>query len=234
MTKISTNLTKIEEQIRVAQKQAQREGNPVHIIAVTKEVSVERTQEAIDAGLTHLGENRPEGLNNKIKAIEESVHWHYIGSLQTRKVKQVINQITYLHSLDRLSLAEEIEKRATAPVKCFVQVNVSGEDSKHGLHAEEALPFIESLKDFTKIQVVGLMTMAPNTEDESVIRSVFKQLKQCQQQIADQGLAYAPCTELSMGMSNDFQIAVEEGATFVRVGTALVGNERGEQDEHEK
>ena len=119
-------------------------------------------------------------------------------------------------------------------MKCFVQVNVSGEETKHGLNADEALSFIESLKDFTKIQVVGLMTMAPNTEDESVIRSVFKQLKQCQQQIANQGLAHAPCTELSMGMSNDFQIAVEEGATFVRVGTALVGNERGEQDEHEK
>lgn len=234
MTKISTNLTKINEQIIAAQKQAHREGDNVHIIAVTKEVSVERTQEAIAAGLTHLGENRPEGLNNKIQAINELVHWHYIGSLQTRKVKQVINQIDYLHSLDRLSLAEEIEKRAIEPVKCFVQVNVSGEESKHGLNATEAVSFIESLKDFTKIQVVGLMTMAPNTEDESVIRSVFKQLKQCQQQIAVQGLAHAPCTELSMGMSNDFQIAVEEGATFVRVGTALVGNERGEQDEHEK
>lgn len=234
MTKISTNLIKIEEQIVAAQEKAHREGESVHIIAVTKEVSVERTQEAIRAGLLHLGENRPEGLNNKIKAINEPVFWHFIGSLQTRKVKQVINQIDYLHSLDRLSLAEEIEKRATKPVKCFVQVNVSGEETKHGLNTEEVLPFVESLKDFTKIQVVGLMTMAPNTEDESVIRSVFKQLKQCQQQIADQGLAYAPCTELSMGMSNDFRIAVEEGATFVRVGTALVGNERGEQDEHEK
>lgn len=234
MTKISTNLLKIEEQIVAAQEKAHREDERVTIIAVTKEVSVGRTQEAIRAGLIHLGENRPEGLNNKIKAIDEPVFWHFIGSLQTRKVKQVINQIDYLHSLDRFSLAEEIEKRAIEPVKCFVQVNVSGEETKHGLNTEEVLPFIESLKGFTKIQVVGLMTMAPNTEDESVIRSVFKQLKQCQQQIADQGLAHAPCTELSMGMSNDFHIAVEEGATFVRVGTALVGNERGEQDEHEK
>lgn len=111
---------------------------------------------------------------------------------------------------------------------------MSGEESKHGLTAEDAVTFIESLQDFTKIQVVGLMTMAPNTEDETIIRSVFKQLKQCQQQIAERGFAHAPCTELSMGMSNDFEIAVEEGATFVRVGTALVGNERGEQDEHEK
>ncbi|WP_338016786.1 YggS family pyridoxal phosphate-dependent enzyme [Lysinibacillus cavernae] len=234
MTKILTNLNKLHDLITAAEKKANREGNDVQIIAVTKEVSVERTQEAIDAGLIHLGENRPEGLNRKISEIQANVHWHYIGSLQTRKVKQVINYIDYLHSLDRLSLAEEIEKRAEKPVKCFVQVNVSGEESKHGLTIEEVLPFVEALKSFTMIQVVGLMTMAPNTEDEASIRSVFKQLKQCQQQIAEQGFAHAPCTELSMGMSNDFEIAVEEGATFVRVGTALVGNERGEQDEHEK
>nr|WP_029986721.1 YggS family pyridoxal phosphate-dependent enzyme [Lysinibacillus fusiformis] len=234
VTKILANLNKLNDLIEAAETRVHREANNVQIIAVTKEVSVERTQEAIEAGLTHLGENRPEGLNRKISAIQAHVNWHYIGSLQTRKVKQVINSIDYLHSLDRLSLAEEIEKRAVKPVKCFIQVNVSGEESKHGLSMEEVLPFVESLKSFTKVQVVGLMTMAPNTEDEALIRSVFKQLKQCQQQIAEQGFAHAPCTELSMGMSNDFEIAVEEGATFVRVGTALVGNERGEQDEHEK
>ncbi|WP_338061744.1 YggS family pyridoxal phosphate-dependent enzyme [Lysinibacillus fusiformis] len=234
MTKILANLNKLNDLIAAAETRVNREANNVQIIAVTKEVSVERTQEAIEAGLTHLGENRPEGLNRKLSAIQAHVNWHYIGSLQTRKVKQVINSIDYLHSLDRLSLAEEIEKRAVKPVKCFIQVNVSGEESKHGLSMEEVLPFVESLKSFTKVEVVGLMTMAPNTEDEALIRSVFKQLKQCQQQIAEQGFAHAPCTELSMGMSNDFEIAVEEGATFVRVGTALVGNERGEQDEHEK
>ncbi|MGE6601822.1 YggS family pyridoxal phosphate-dependent enzyme [Lysinibacillus fusiformis] len=234
MTKILANLNKLNDLIAAAETRVNREANNVQIIAVTKEVSVERTQEAIEAGLTHLGENRPEGLNRKLSAIQAHVNWHYIGSLQTRKVKQVINSIDYLHSLDRLSLAEEIEKRAVKPVKCFIQVNVSGEESKHGLSMEEVLPFVESLKSFTKVEVVGLMTMAPNTEDEALIRTVFKQLKQCQQQIAEQGFAYAPCTELSMGMSNDFEIAVEEGATFVRVGTALVGNERGEQDEHEK
>ncbi|EAZ87380.1 YggS family pyridoxal phosphate-dependent enzyme [Lysinibacillus fusiformis] len=234
VTKILANLNKLNDLIAAAETRVNREANNVQIIAVTKEVSVERTQEAIEAGLTHLGENRPEGLNRKLSAIQAHVNWHYIGSLQTRKVKQVINSIDYLHSLDRLSLAEEIEKRAVKPVKCFIQVNVSGEESKHGLSMEEVLPFVESLKSFTKVEVVGLMTMAPNTEDEALIRTVFKQLKQCQQQIAEQGFAHAPCTELSMGMSNDFEIAVEEGATFVRVGTALVGNERGEQDEHEK
>lgn len=234
VTKILTNLNRINDLIHAAQKRSNWATEKVQIIAVTKEVSVERTQEAINAGLLHLGENRPEGLSRKIEAIRADVNWHYIGSLQTRKVKQVINNIGYLHSLDRLSLAEEIEKRADKPVKCFVQINVSGEESKHGLTIKEALPFIQSLASFTKIQVVGLMTMAPNTDDDDMIRTVFKQLKQCQQQIAEQGFAHAPCTELSMGMSNDFEIAVEEGATFVRVGTALVGNERGEQDEHEK
>jgi PLP dependent protein len=222
LTEIKHNLKLIEQQITAAKERAHAQ-QEVHIVAVTKEVDVARTQEAIDAGLVHLGENRPEGLQNKRAHIESNAQWHYIGSLQTRKVKQVIHEIDYLHSLDRLSLAEEIEKRADKTVKCFVQANVSGEQSKHGLMTEEVIPFIESLAAFTKIEVVGLMTMAPNTDDTDVIRTVFKNLKQLQQQVAALQLPYAPCTQLSMGMSNDFEIAVEEGATFVRIGTALVG-----------
>jgi PLP dependent protein len=222
LAKIEQNLQLIEQKIQQAKNRSHTQQD-VQIIAVTKEVDVTRTQEAIDAGLVHLGENRPEGLQSKIDVIEEKVSWHYIGSLQTRKVKQVINHIDYLHSLDRLSLAEEIEKRADRKVKCFVQANVSGEESKHGLATDDVIQFIEQLANFSKIEVVGLMTMAPNTEDENVIRTVFKNLKQLQQKIVALKLPYAPCTELSMGMSNDFEIAVEEGATFVRIGTALVG-----------
>ena len=222
MAKIVDNLASIQKNIEQA-KQRTGATQDVKIIAVTKEVDVERTQEAIDAGLHHLGENRPEGLCGKLAHIEQDVSWHYIGSLQTRKVKQVINEVDYLHSLDRLSLADEIEKRATKVVKCFVQANVSGEESKHGLTREQVLTFIEALAGYTKIEIVGLMTMAPNTEDEQVIRNVFRELKLLQQQVVQLNLAYAPCTELSMGMSNDYEIAVEEGATFVRIGTALVG-----------
>lgn len=222
MTYIKQNLQQIEQQIQQAKLRANVQQD-VHIVAVTKEVDVARTEEAIAAGLTHLGENRPEGLNNKLQHISKPVKWHYIGTLQTRKVKQVIQEIDYLHSLDRLSLAEEIEKRAEKTVKCFVQANVSGEESKHGLTTEEVIPFIKSLASFSKIEVIGLMTMAPNTDNEDTIRTVFKNLKQLQQQVAALELPYAPCTELSMGMSNDFSIAVEEGATFVRIGTALVG-----------
>lgn len=146
--------------------------------------------------------------------------------MQTRKVKQVIDKIDYLHSLDRISLADEIEKRATRIVNCFVQVNVSGEESKHGLQPEEVIPFIEQLSQYSRIRVVGLMTMAPNTEDLEVVRNVFKNLKKLQLEVEKNGYVHAPCHDLSMGMSNDYEIAVEEGATYVRIGTALVGNER--------
>lgn len=222
MAKIENNLEVIQHHIEQAKQRANTQ-QQVNIIAVTKQVDVARTEEAIAAGILHLGENRPEGLENKLQAIDAKVSWHYIGSLQTRKVKQVIDRIDYLHSLDRLSLAQEIEKRATKTVKCFVQVNVSGEDSKHGLTNEQAVEFIKQLEQFSKIEVVGLMTMAPFTEDDTVIRNVFKQLKQLQQQVTELSIPNVPCTELSMGMSNDYEIAVEEGATFVRIGTALVG-----------
>lgn len=221
MASIQENLEIIEKKIEQAKKKSEQQD--VQIIAVTKSVSVERTKEVLEAGLSHIGENRPEGLLKKREEINEQAVWHYIGTLQSRKVKQVINEIDYLHSLDRMSLAEEIEKRAEKPIKCFVQVNVSGEESKHGLSPNDVIPFIQSLEKFSKVQVVGLMTMAPNTEDEDVLRRVFRDLKQLQQEVVELNLPYAPCRELSMGMSNDFEIAIEEGATFVRIGTALVG-----------
>ena len=222
MSTIISNLNEIQFQIKQALNQSPY-NQSVEIIAVTKSVSVERTQEAIDAKILHLGENRPEGLMNKVDSVNGNIIWHYIGSLQTRKVKQVLPYIDYLHSLDRVSLADEIEKRAQKPLKCFVQVNVSGEQSKHGLNEEEALKFIETLKTYKNIHVIGLMTMAPLTEDKQVIRNVFKRLKQLQLLIKQKNYSHAPCTELSMGMSNDFEVAIEEGATFVRIGTALVG-----------
>ncbi len=221
MAKIENNLQNIREKILAAKETVQAQQD-VQIIAVTKQVDIARTQEAIAAGLVHLGENRPEGLHSKTAHVAGAT-WHFIGTLQTRKVKQVIQHIDYLHSLDRMSLAEEIEKRAERKVKCFVQANVSGEASKHGIATEEVIPFIQELEKFSKIEVVGLMTMAPHVEDAAEIRQVFQKLKKLQQEVAALQLPYAPCTELSMGMSNDYEIAVQEGATFVRIGTALVG-----------
>jgi PLP dependent protein len=222
---VLANLEVIQEQIEYSCKMANRSPEEISIIAVTKYVSAERAQEAIEAGIVNLGENRDDGLLEKIGHLKDKPVWHFIGSLQTRKVKNIIDHVTYIHSLDRLSLAKEIDKRAKSSVNCLIQVNASGEESKHGLKPEDVLDFINELRKFPNIVVSGLMTMAPNTEDELIIRECFKTLKKLQQEVKSLNLDNAPCTELSMGMSNDFQIAVEEGSTMVRIGTALVGNE---------
>ena len=222
---INRNLHQIQQQINQACIRANRSISDVHIVAVTKSVSITRTEEALQSGLNHLGENRPEGLLNKQEAIQTPAIWHFIGSLQTRKVKQVIHSIQFLHSLDRLSLADEIQKRAERTIDCFIQVNVSKEEAKHGIELKDVQSFIESLHEHNRIRIIGLMTMAPNTSNNEVIRSVFKGLKEMQLKIVSKQYPHAPCTELSMGMSNDFEIAIEEGATFVRIGTALVGQE---------
>ena len=126
------------------------------------------------------------------------MNWHFIGSLQTRKVKEIINEIDYLHSLDRLSLAKEIQKRADKKVKCFIQVKTSSEESKQGLAIEETVSFIQSLQELDKIEVVGLMTMAPFTEEEEEIRRCFKTLRMLQTEVQELELLHAPCKELSM------------------------------------
>lgn len=223
--RVIENLKHIQSNIEEACKKSGRSPGEVTIIAVTKYVSVERAQEAVEAGILHLGENRDEGLLNKWNYLGDKPTWHYIGTMQTRKVKNVIDKIHYLHSLDRLSLAKEVDKRANHKVKCFVQVNVSGEESKHGMEPETVLDFIKALQQFENIQVEGLMTMAPYTDDEAELRRCFRKLKTLQQEVQQLHLNYAPCRELSMGMSNDYQIAIEEGATIVRIGTALVGEE---------
>lgn len=222
---VEQRLQRIDSSIEQACENAGRSPGDVKVVAVTKYVTIERAHEAVTAGITHLGENRDTGLTEKYEAIGNRVDWHFIGSLQTRKVKQIIDKVSYIHSLDRHSLAVEIDKRADKPVNCFVQVNVSGEESKHGISPEEVRDFIISLQELENINVVGLMTMAPHTQDEAFLRSCFRNLRMLQQEIKALGLPHAPCTELSMGMSNDFQIAIEEGATFVRIGTALVGND---------
>lgn len=222
---VKENAAQIQQKIAAACERSGRNPQQVSVIAVTKYVSEETAKAALDAGIRNIGENRDKGFLKKREALGDEAVWHFIGSLQSRKVKNIIDHVDYLHSLDRLSLAEEIEKRAKNPVRCFVQVNVSGEDSKHGLPPDEVEPFIESLADFPKVQVAGLMTMAPYTDDREKVRSVFAGLRDLAESVRLKKWGHAPCTELSMGMSNDFEIAVEEGATFVRIGTALVGKE---------
>ncbi|ELK45063.1 YggS family pyridoxal phosphate-dependent enzyme [Halobacillus sp. ACCC02827] len=220
---VEENLATIEQNIRQACGNCGRAMEEITLIAVTKYVTIERAREAVAAGVTNLGENRKEGLLEKYDEIGDDASWHFIGSLQTRKVKDIIDKVSVIHSLDRKSLAKEIHKRADKPVPCFVQVNISEEESKHGLQAQEVPAFIEAIKEYSNVRVVGLMTMAPHTDDEERLRGVFRQLRALRDRIRDKGYAHAPCEHLSMGMSNDYALAVEEGATHVRIGTSLVG-----------
>ncbi|WP_407268047.1 YggS family pyridoxal phosphate-dependent enzyme [Radiobacillus sp. PE A8.2] len=218
------NVAEVREQIRQACEKVDRNPEDITIIGVTKYVTIDRAEALLNAGINNLAENRLEGFREKHEKLGYDVKWHFIGSLQSRKVKDMINDIDFLHSLDRKSLAKEINKRATKVIPCFVQVNASGEQSKHGLAVEDAVDFIKSLANFENIRVVGIMTMAPLVDEEQTIRNTFRKVKQLRDEVAAKQWAHAPCDFLSMGMSNDFTIAIEEGATHVRIGSSLVGS----------
>ncbi|WP_112180768.1 MULTISPECIES: YggS family pyridoxal phosphate-dependent enzyme [Paraliobacillus] len=221
---VEQNLKTIETNIIEACTRANRNPEEITIIGVTKYVTIERTEEAFQAGVVDLAENRLEGLSEKQAFLsQEQINWHFIGTLQSRKVKSVIGSINYLHSLDRLSLAKEINKRSDDVLSCFVQVNVSGEESKQGLDSKEVMDFITALEEYPAVKVIGLMTMAPHIKDEQELRSTFRSLRELRDAIKQKQLAHAPCKYLSMGMSNDYQIAIEEGATHIRIGSNLVG-----------
>lgn len=217
-----TKLTEVKQRIEAACKRADRSADSVELIAVTKHVDAAKILDLHQLGLNQFGENRADVLVKKAAELKgHSIDWHYIGSLQTRKVRQVLPLISCLHSLDRESLAVEIEKRAETEIPCFLQVNITGEASKHGFSPEEALAFVKRF-DFQKIKVIGLMTMAPLTEDAAIIRQAFTDLAALGQAIQKLAVRQAPCLKLSMGMTNDFEIAIEEGATHIRIGRALV------------
>ncbi|WP_427813850.1 YggS family pyridoxal phosphate-dependent enzyme [Enterococcus sp. 22-H-5-01] len=220
---IAENLHRIEQEIQESCALVSRKPEEVTLVAVTKSVDSNAAEELIKLGVRDIAENRVDKLLEKKQALTDypQVRWHLIGNLQRRKVKLIINEIDYFHALDSLRLAQEIQKRAEHKINCFIEVNVSGEESKQGIAPAELQTFIEGLAELDKLNIVGLMTMAPYEATQADIRAIFANLKQLQVQMKELNLPYAPCTELSMGMSQDFSLAIEEGATFVRVGTAL-------------
>ncbi|MBB6449375.1 hypothetical protein HNR44_001324 [Geomicrobium halophilum] len=224
---IKENVDEIIEKVAAACERSERELDEVTIMTVTKYVSPERVDKAIEAGVEHFGESRSEGLLAKREAIQTPVYWHFIGRLQSRKVKEVVHNCDVIHSLDRLSLAKEINKRyqREKPMSCMVQVNVSGEETKAGVSPEELEEFVRSLQSYEHIQVSGLMTMAPHVDDPEEVRPYFKKMRALRDKIQTLNLSHAPCHHLSMGMSNDYVQAVEEGATIIRLGTSIVGSE---------
>ena len=224
---IKSNIEKIKDEIASICNDCGRNPQEVNLMAVTKTVDVDAVFEAIDAGITDVGENKPQELARKYEVIGDKVNWHLIGTLQTNKVKYIIDKVTMIHSLDREALCEEIQKRAEKIdriIDCLVQVNISKEDSKHGLYEEDVIDFITNISNkYTNIRIKGLMTMAPFTENEDEVREVFRSLKNLSLDIDKLNIPNVSMKYLSMGMSNDYKIAVEEGSTIVRVGTSIFG-----------
>ncbi|RRJ66639.1 YggS family pyridoxal phosphate-dependent enzyme [Paenibacillus oralis] len=220
----------VEDRIQAACKRSGRNRDDVNIVAVTKYVSADMTRSVLEEGILHIGENRPQTAVPKWEALGGQGIWHFIGHLQSNKAKDVVGRFQYVHSLDRLSLAKELEKRAAAldqTVSAFLQVNVSGEASKQGVAPEEAAAFLRETADLTHVKIIGLMTMAPIVDDPELARPVFRRLRELRDELNARGGLWGPLTELSMGMSGDFEVAIEEGATWVRLGTLLVG--KGEE-----
>ena len=218
--KENTNL--VFQQISNAVQEAGRENDSVSVIAVTKYVDVETASALVSQGVQHIGENRVDKFLDKYHALsEKNLTWHLIGTLQRRKVKEVISYVDYFHALDSLKLAQEIQKRADHKIKCFLQVNISQEESKHGFSKEELLALLPELSELDQIEYVGLMTMAPFEATSQELQEIFKETQELQKTIQEKHLPNMSMTELSMGMSRDFKEAIQFGSTFVRIGTAF-------------
>lgn len=220
------NIEKVMSKIEKAALKSGRKADDIKIIAVTKTVDPEVISAILDKGITELGENRVQELTKKYDIINKQCNWHHIGHLQTNKVKYIVDKVKLIHSFDRPSLALEIQKRAqkiNRVMDVLIQVNVSKEESKFGIYEEELFELIKKTSQFNNIRVKGLMTMAPFAENPENIRYVFAKLRKLAIDIQEKKLDNVSMEFLSMGMSSDFEIAIEEGANMVRIGSALFG-----------
>ena len=206
---------------------AGRDPGSITLVAVTKTKPVHMIREAYDAGLKCFGENRVQEYLEKKDELPADVKWNLIGRLQTNKVKYIINNIWMLHSLDRLSLAEEIQKqceKSDCTLNALLQVNVAGEDTKTGFSPEEVMGAAETIAKMKRIKILGLMTIAPYTDDKDVLRKIFAKTKRLYDKIADEKFEGFDFKVLSMGMTNDYCEAVKEGANMLRIGSAIFGD----------
>ncbi|TBL78168.1 YggS family pyridoxal phosphate-dependent enzyme [Paenibacillus thalictri] len=225
-TALEKRIADVERRVAAACERSGRSRSDVEVIAVTKYVSLEATEQALQAGLSHIGENRWQDAAEKWEKLGTQGTWHFIGHLQTNKVKDVIGRFAYIHSLDRISLAKEMDKKAGQlglKADCLIQLNVSGEETKFGLEPDQLFSFARELANCKHIRIAGLMTMAPYEAEAEATRPVFRELRNLRDELNRAAILPEEATHLSMGMSNDFEVAIEEGATWVRLGSVLVG-----------
>lgn len=224
---IRENVAGIRERVARAAEKSGRRLEDINIVAVTKTVGLDRIERVLEEGILNLGENRVQELLEKYDNIKRECRWHLIGHLQTNKVKYIVDKVAMIHSLDRLELAEEIQNRAQKAgrsIDVLVQVNVSGEESKFGIDSGQTLELVKKLSLLKNIKVKGLMTIAPFDENPENIRYVFRGLHKIFIDIQQENIDNIDMAYLSMGMSNDFETAIEEGANMVRIGTSIFGN----------
>jgi len=220
---LKENIDDIQARIEKAAAKSGRKASEVTLLAVSKTVDSHTVRKAYELGLRNFGENRVQELQRKMQDLPEA-SWHMIGRLQTNKVKDVVGQVELIHSLDRWKLAWELDKRGQqlgCQVPVLVEVNIAGEEQKAGFTAEEAEVLLERAGEFKSLRIYGLMTMAPLTGEAELSRPVFRQLAKMKNRLGPKNYPNVELRYLSMGMSDDFEVAIEEGANMVRIGTAL-------------
>lgn len=223
---IAENLAEVEEKIAKACSRAGRARSEVTLISVSKTKPVEMLQEAYEAGSRDFGENKPQEIKEKYPQLPNDIRWHMIGHLQRNKIKYIIDKVCMIHSVDSVRLAEAIDeeaKRHNLVMPILVEVNVAEEESKFGLRFEETEDFIRQISKLSNIRVNGLMTIAPFTENAEDNRIYFRRLRNLYVDIKEKNIDNVNMCDLSMGMTGDYEVAVEEGATMVRVGTGIFG-----------
>lgn len=224
---IDGNIARVREDIAAAAKKSGRSPEDVLLVGVTKTVEVERMRQAQEAGIVEFGENRVQEWMSKYEFFSKNIRWHLIGQLQKNKVRYIINKIDLVHSLSSLSVAEEIQRlcvRDGAYMDCLVQVNVSKEDSKSGIYEEDVDRFLESVSRLDKIRIKGLMTIAPVVQNPEEARPYFARLREIGERYSSISSPNFSMDLLSMGMSSDYTVAIEEGANIVRVGSSIFGH----------
>jgi PLP dependent protein len=226
MNPIADNLAKVKERIEAAARRAGRSPDTVRLIAVSKTVDAARIRDAVEAGINSLGENYIQEAQKKIPELGHGVSWHFIGHLQSNKAKIAARLFDFIHSVDSRKLAEELSRAAQQEKKVLpvlLQVNVAGEESKFGTTEAGALDLLRQISPLQGISVKGLMTMPPFFDAPEESRPYFRELRRLAESIARSGIPGISMGELSMGMSGDYEVAIEEGATLIRVGTAIFG-----------
>ena len=223
MSTIRENLSRVRERIERAAQKGGRDPREIKLVAVSKTVEVARVKEAIEAGVSILGENYVQEAQEKIEALGKPVSWHFIGHLQSNKAKYAVRLFDVIHSIDSIPLAEELNRRAEQPdrvIKVMIEVNLSKEATKFGTDEEKVLNLAKRIRSLSHLSLEGLMTMPPYFDSPEMSRPYYVALRELKDKMIKEGI---PLKELSMGMSNDFEIAIEEGATYVRIGTAIFG-----------